>query len=152
MTKNLRNSIMRLSEKEAKSILLQTMARLKMIHDSSNKSSKEKIDELYAMCNELLEFSQKKEEFVQDYKTVHLVCGEAQAGTLKVGLGRGNKVIGFPDFFTVGPMWELHTIAGQKHRYEWLREHLNYGDDFTEERYKRKLSETHTEIELYLII
>lgn len=36
------------------------------------------------------------------YKAVHIVCGESPAGSLRVGLGCENKVIGFPGFFAIG--------------------------------------------------
>ena len=33
---------------------------------------------------------------------------ESTAGTLRYGLGHGNKVIGFPDLYSIGPIRELH--------------------------------------------
>ncbi len=54
----------------------------------------------------------------REYEAVHIVCGESPAGSLRVGLGRKNRVIGFPDCFAVGPIWELHKEVGRKHREE----------------------------------
>ena len=53
----------------------------------------------------LLESQQNKMEI--EFNTVHIACGESTAGSLRYGLGRGNKVIGFPDFFSIGPIWKL---------------------------------------------
>ncbi|MFP7296862.1 DUF1835 domain-containing protein [Neobacillus niacini] len=87
------------------------------------------------------------DELQKEYKAVHIVCGESAAGSLKVGLGRENKVIGFPDFFAVGPIWELHKEVGRNLRYEWLRDHLNDQDDFFEKEYTHRFLDTHSEID-----
>ncbi|WP_010651977.1 DUF1835 domain-containing protein [Oceanobacillus massiliensis] len=83
----------------------------------------------------------------REFEAVHIVCGESQAGSLRVGLGRENRIIGFPDFFAVGPIWKLHQEGGRKCRYEWLRDHLNYPDDFIKEEYERRFSKTLTKID-----
>ena len=44
----------------------------------------------------------RKTKYQIEFSTVHIVSGESTAGTLRYGLGRGNKVIGFPDFFLSG--------------------------------------------------
>lgn len=87
-----------------------------------------------------------KKHFERLYETVHIVCGESPAGSLRVGLGYENKVIGFPDFFAVGPIWELDKEDVRKRRYEWLKDHLNYPDAFIEEEYERKYLKSLTEI------
>jgi len=81
------------------------------------------------------------------FETVHIVCGESPAGSVRVGLGRMNKVIGFPDFFPVGPIWKLHKDIGLKNRYEWLIEHLDMEDNYFEEEYEKRLIITLEELE-----
>lgn len=147
MIKDLRNSINQLSESEAKTVLLQTMIRLKMIQES-NEPPEQMIDDLHSWYKKILTLPQNNRNFEREYKAVHIVCGESPAGSLRVSLGRENKVIGFPDFFAVGPIWELHNKAGRKSRYEWLRDHLNYPDDFIEEEYESRFSKTLTEIDV----
>ncbi len=93
------------------------------------------------------EFHQNNRNIEREYNAVHLVCGESPAGSLRVGLGRENKVIGFPDFFAVGPLQELHEKAGRKRRYEWLRNHLYYPNDFIENEYENRFSKTLAEID-----
>jgi len=83
----------------------------------------------------------------REYEAVHIVCGESTAGSLRVGLGRKNRIIGFPDFFAVGPILELHNEVGRKRRYEWLRDHLNYPDDFIGEEYESRFSKTLADID-----
>lgn len=92
-------------------------------------------------------FHQNNRNIEREFKAVHIVCGESPAGSLRVGLGRENKVIGFPDFFAVGPIQQLHDQAGRKRRYEWLRDHLNYPDDFIEKEYEKRFSKTLAEID-----
>jgi hypothetical protein len=60
---------------------------------------------------------------------VHIVSTEWAAGTLKVGLERPKIVIGFPDFFSMGPLWKLEEKAGQDFRIEWLMENINFEED-----------------------
>lgn len=92
-------------------------------------------------------FHQNNRNIEREFKAVHIVCGESPAGSLRVGLGRENKVIGFPDFFAVGPIQELHDQAGRKLRYEWLRDHLNYPNNFIEKEYEKRFSKTLAEID-----
>lgn len=146
MTTDLRIFINQLSEKEAKTILLQTMLNLEMIQESKE-PPQQMIDDLHAWHKGILTFSENNRKVEREYKEVHIACGESPAGSLRVGLGRENKVIGFPDFFAVGPIRELHHEAGRKHRYEWLRDHLNYPNDFMEEEYESRFSKTLAEID-----
>lgn len=143
MDKKLRKSIDKLSEREAKTFLFQTVIRQKMILESTY-SQEQMINELYAMNNSGLEFLQNKKGIGKKYDTVHIVCGESSAGSLRVGLGHENKVIGFPDFFAIGPIWDLHNDSGRENRYEWLRNNFNV--DYMEEEYEGKFLDTHEEI------
>jgi len=146
MIEDLRRSIRRLSENDAKSILLQTMLRVKMIQES-NEAPGQMIEDLSCWYHEIESILQNDTVVERDYKTVHLVCGESPAGSLRYTFGHEHKVIGFPDFFAVGPIERLHTKAGLQRRYEWLRDHLNDTDDYFEEEYEIRLKSTLAEIE-----
>ncbi|MGA9226761.1 MAG: DUF1835 domain-containing protein, partial [Mesobacillus sp.] len=146
MIEDLRRSIQQLSENDAKSILLQTMIRVKMIRES-NESPGQMIEDLLSWCNEIEDSLQNDQVVERDYKTVHLVCGESAAGSLRFTLGHEHMIIGFPDFFAVGPIEKLHTKAGLQRRYDWLRDHLNFSDDYFEEEYENRYSSTLAEIE-----
>lgn len=142
MVEDLRSAIQQLSESEAKSILLQMLIRLNMIQES-HESPKKMIDDLLSWSQEIFQHTNAIE---REYSTVHLVCGESPAGSLRVGLGSDQKVIGFPDFFAVGPIKDLHTATGRHRRYEWLKDHLNYQDDYLEKEYERRFLKTVAEI------
>jgi len=77
--------------------------------------------------------------------TVHLVTSESAAGSLRVGLGGSKTVIGFPDSFSIGPLWKLDEKVGRSYRKEWLFENINYGlDDYESDN---EISNTLREIE-----
>ncbi|MEI7026943.1 DUF1835 domain-containing protein [Paenibacillus sp. y28] len=72
---------------------------------------------------------------------VHLTAGDSFAGSLKLALkqmGRNGeqRVISFRDLYAVGPLWRLHEQQGQRYRQDWLRDHLQNGDEMEiEEEY-----------------
>lgn len=145
MIKELRHSIRQLSETEAKSMLLQTMIQLKQVQESVG-NPEQKIEHLASWYKEMDSLLHGAKMVERPYKTVHLVCGESAAGSLRFAFGHEHKVIGFPDFFAVGPIEKLHTEAGRKRRYEWLKDHLNFPDDFIEEENEHRISNTLKEI------
>ncbi|MFC4411584.1 DUF1835 domain-containing protein [Chungangia koreensis] len=76
---------------------------------------------------------------------VHIVTSESAAGSLRVSLPRPKCVIGFPDSFSIGPLWKLDEKVGQSNRKEWLFEHIN--DESEEYEYENKYVNTLREIE-----
>jgi Protein of unknown function/Domain of unknown function (DUF1835) len=147
MDDELYQAIQNLSGSEAKSILFHMMYQSKTIKEL-NDSPEEMVEKLSFIHDSILGAIKKRNNNVQrEYKAVHIVCGESAAGSLRVGLGRENKIIGFPDFLAVGPIWELHIEDGHNRRYEWLRDHLNYQDDFIEEEYSRRFLDTLSEMD-----
>ncbi|MEH7883838.1 DUF1835 domain-containing protein [Bacillus sp. JJ1609] len=146
MIEDLRRSIQQLDENDAKSLLLQTMLRLKRVQES-NEAPGQMIEDLSSWYHEIERILQNDQVVEREYKSVHLVCGESHAGSLRYTFGHEHRVIGFPDFFAVGPIKRLHTKAGLQRRYEWLRDHLNYSDDYFEEEYEIRLKSTLAEIE-----
>lgn len=87
---------------------------------------------------------QKHRKYSQD-GPVHIVIGESAAGSLRYSLERPKEVIGFPDFFSIGPVWKLDEKIGQTSRNEWLYENINTEqDDFM---YENKFANTLLEME-----
>ena len=144
MIEKLYQSTEKLSGSEARNLLVNMMIKIKNMRDS-NDLQEEMMEELYSLYDEILGVSQNKMEI--EFNTVHIACGESTAGSLRYGLGRGNKVIGFPDFFSIGPIWKLHNDDGRKHRYEWLKDHINMEMDYMEEEYKQRITKTLEEID-----
>lgn len=53
----------------------------------------------------------------------HIIFGESAAGSLKFALKKGTaQIIAFPNYLGEGPIQELLTAAGLKHRASWLEQ------------------------------
>ncbi|MGE7093325.1 DUF1835 domain-containing protein [Lysinibacillus sp. NPDC048646] len=76
---------------------------------------------------------------------VHIVSSESAAGSIRVALEPRKQVIGFPDAFSIGPLWKLEEEIGQAYRHEWLYENINY--ELDNDDYQVKFSNTLLEIE-----
>ena len=68
----------------------------------------------------LLAFSASSVEAGYKVGAVHIVFSETAAVSLRVGLERSKVVIGFPDSFSIGPLWRLNEKMGQTFRNEWF--------------------------------
>ncbi|WP_180954326.1 DUF1835 domain-containing protein [Bacillus sp. M6-12] len=71
------------------------------------------------------------EERERPYKKAHILFGLSQGGSLKAALKDLNltgeeKVISFPDIFSVGPITNMHTEAGLKARYSWVKKNFHH--------------------------
>ncbi|MGE8205677.1 DUF1835 domain-containing protein [Heyndrickxia sp. NPDC080065] len=81
----------------------------------------------------------------EDVSPVHIVSSEHAAGCLRVALERPKQVIGFPGFFSIGPLWMLESQEGQAFRNDWLKDHINFEmDDYV---YENNFANTLLEIE-----
>lgn len=97
------------------------------------------VEEINKQIQKILHEQAKWNEF----GAVHIVTSESAAGSLKAGLERPKTVIGFPDSFSIGPLWNLHEKTGQSFRKEWLFENINDGQG----EYENKLANTLREME-----
>lgn len=62
---------------------------------------------------------------------VHLVFGESTAGAIKWMLSKVKRqysLIGFPDFFAIGPIHELENEKGLVGRVQWFKDNMAKGD------------------------
>lgn len=74
----------------------------------------------------------------KSYKVVHILFGDSASGSLKGALKEMElqdieKVISFSDMFSIGPVWQLHDKLGLNQRYEWIKNHLIFDDDYLDE-------------------
>lgn len=88
---------------------------------------------------------QRKTYSFKEEGAVHLVSSQSTAGALRFGLDRPKTVIGFHDFFSIGPLWKLGQKVGQDFRHEWLNENINVEQD--EYEFENNFSKTLLEIE-----
>lgn len=100
------------------------------------------------MADEINKHIQKTRQLNKDENqidTVHLVTTESPAGSLRSGLDRPKTVIGFPDAFSIGPLWKLTEKVGLDFRKEWLFDNINFEQEDTE--YERKFKNVLFQIE-----
>jgi hypothetical protein len=145
MLHELKKSIDQLSGNEARTWLLHAFLRLDMLQNSQA-AREEIIEEIETMQQELANISTPRLK-LRDFHTVHLVCGDSPAGTLRVGLERNHQVLGFPEFFQIGPLWNVNKPPGREKRLEWLKDHINFYDDYFEEEYMHRITNLEKEIE-----
>lgn len=98
------------------------------------------------MVEEINRYIQRKRQSQDDQRSaVHIVTSESAAGSLRVALQHPKTVIGFPDAFSIGPLWRLDEKVGQRTRIEWLYENIN--DEQEDGQYEHKLNNILREIE-----
>lgn len=76
---------------------------------------------------------------------IHIVTSESAAGSLKSAIDRPKTVIGFPDDFSIGPLWKLEAATGQEFRREWLFDNINFEQE--EFEYENKFRNALRQIE-----
>lgn len=103
------------------------------------------MNEMVEEINKHIQKVRKVKDLENQLDAVHLVASEWAAGSLRVGLEGPKTVIGFPDTFSIGPLWKLNEKVGRSFRKEWLLENINYElDDYENDN---KVSNTLREIE-----
>jgi hypothetical protein len=95
--------------------------------------------------NKLIQQNRQVDREKESKMPIHIVSPEFAAGSLRVGLERPKEVIGFPDFFGIGPLWKLEEKMGQALRNEWIHENINYEQD--DHEYQTKFQNALREIE-----
>jgi hypothetical protein len=129
-----------LSEHEAKFLLSQMLDFTQKLEAENNQLRQE----INSLKEELDQFIERKDPTPEiNPKAVHIVIGESEAGTIRVGMGDKHRVIGIPDFFAMGPLYRLHEEEGRIFRREWLKNHIS---DFIEFEYETRFTKTVEEI------
>ena len=140
------------NEKELKSLLLQFFIRMQAVENNKDYSEQQFFLDIKKTYTNLVEYqkSQTRLEQQTQFHTTHIVFGDSPTGSLKIalrdlGLNQIERIITFPDLFSIGPIWKLHNSDGIVNRYEWLRTHLNI-DDQVLLNYKANIHRTISEI------
>ncbi|MBB6444048.1 DUF1835 domain-containing protein [Bacillus benzoevorans] len=103
------------------------------------------MNKMVEIINQQIQRHRHLNDLTEHGDAVHIVSSEHAAGTVRYSLPWPKKVIGFPDFFSIGPLWKLEEKAGQAFRNEWIMENINLEQDDYE--YENKFSNTLKEIE-----
>ncbi|MGG1312782.1 DUF1835 domain-containing protein [Cohnella laeviribosi] len=156
-----RDAILQLTGREAKLLLLHMVMKLDLAKDGA-RSQEELYNELLDHGHALIAARSGSKRWEPDdgCTAVHIAFGESFAGSLKQALkslSRENtdKIVAFRDLYSIGPLWQLHEDHGRQHRREWLRDHINDGDDEddgekTDQQLLRHLSQIPPQAKIYV--
>ncbi|SES12980.1 DUF1835 domain-containing protein [Psychrobacillus sp. OK032] len=128
MIHKIKKNVEQLSEREAKSLLLQHFLRVQMLEETSY-PEEQFLKDMKKEYHDLLQSASNSKQ--TNYNTIHIVFGDSAAGSLKIALPRDEKVIRFSDLFSIGPVNQLHNEEGLKQRKKWLFLHINMDEQRT---------------------
>ena len=124
MIEKFKETIEQLSEKDAKTWLHLTLIRLNQL-TKIDVPKEEIIEEI----QHIVQIMDHQPPPRTDYDMIHIAGSESTAGSLRVGLERNHKIIGFWEMFEIGPLWDSSA------RQEWLQDHINIFEDSLEEEF-----------------
>lgn len=130
MLEKLKETIEQLSERDAKTWLYLTMLRLEQLTkiDIPKEEMLEEIEHILQPINQ-------QPPPRTDYDTVQIVGSESTAGSLRVGLERNHRIIGFGEMLDIGP------LSDRKTRLEWLQTNINIYEHSIEEELGTKFNQ-----------
>lgn len=117
----------------------------KPIEGSSLFLNQRDVDKIAGEINKHIQENRQRKTGGNQAIPVHIVTSESAAGSLRAGLDRPKTVIGFPDAFSIGPLWKLPEQKGMDLRMEWLFDNINSGQEDYE--YERKFKNAVLQIE-----
>lgn len=135
-------------EDEVKSLLFHILFRINMLEETDQYTEGQFVADLKKTYNDFLNYKRNQTDLKnnKNYKVVHILFGDSASGSLKRVLKEmevqdEEKVISFSDMFSIGPVWQLHDKVGLNQRYEWIKNHLIFDDDYIDE-YQHKFNDT----------
>lgn len=126
----IKRQVDKLSDHEARSLLLQMLLRTEMLH-SGNYPEEDYMTSMNDIYQAVLTFDKAIPPLQGG--NIHIVFSESSAGSLKQAIKKlkiNDIVITIPINFSIGPLWQLHQIEGLEKRRDWLFEHINLEDEF----------------------
>ena len=135
-------------EDEVKSLLFHILFRINMLEETDQYTEGQFVADLKKTYNDFLNYKRNQTDFKKNknYKVVHILFGDSASGSLKnalkeMGLQDEEKVISFSDLFSIGPVWQLQDKVGLNQRYDWIKNHLIFDDDYMDE-YQHNFNDT----------
>ncbi|MBU8568588.1 DUF1835 domain-containing protein [Virgibacillus pantothenticus] len=132
----LRNSL----EEEKNALLLSMFMQMEMHEETAQYTEEQLVKDLKRTYHSFLNYKRNQTDIKRDntYHAVHILFSDSTYGSLKqalkvLGLQDEEKIIAFSDLFSIGPMWRLHEQEGLSYRYEWLKNHINFDDEYIDE-------------------
>ncbi|KFM99672.1 DUF1835 domain-containing protein [Bacillus clarus] len=128
-------------EDEAKHLLQSILIQLDLLEENY---SEDTIKYLMSIPKQLTSHTPKKN--ITESTHIHIAFDDSTAGCLKYmlnqeGLSEEN-VVSFSEFFSIGPIHQLHKNEGSLNRQQWLSTNLTSYDFYFEEEYLPSFMET----------
>ncbi|MGP4070910.1 DUF1835 domain-containing protein [Halobacillus sp. B29] len=140
MSKDIVNEIKKLIEnstdEEVRSLLFQ-MAVIMHSKKEAGVPDEFILEDLMESFNRFRSYKeQERYSSLRNAERVHIVFGEASAGSLSVALKElesQDYVLSLHDSFSYGPIWNLHEEQGLSNRKEWLQDHINVDEEYIDQ-------------------
>ncbi|WP_002147501.1 DUF1835 domain-containing protein [Bacillus cereus] len=142
MIDKIKNVVEDMYEDEAKHLLQSILIQLDLLEENY---SEDTIKHLMSIPKQLTNNTSYKRD-VKESTHIHIAFDDSTAGCLKYMLSQEElfeeSVVAFSEFFSIGPINQLHTNKGQLARHQWLLNNLTSYDSYFEEEYLPRFMET----------
>lgn len=142
----IKNAVEDMYEDEAKDLLQSILIQLNLLEENY---SEDTIKNLMDIPKQLTSNPTYKRN-VKESTHVHIAFDDSTAGCLKYMLSKEElfeeSVVAFSEFFSIGPIYRLHTNEGQLARQKWLINNLTAYDSYFEEEYLSRFIATIEEL------
>lgn len=142
----IKNAVEDMYEDEAKHLLQSILIQLDLLEENY---SEDTIKHLMSIPKQLTNNTSYKRN-VKESTHIHIAFDDSTAGCLKYMLSQEELfeecVVAFSEFFSIGPINQLHTNKGQLARQQWLLNNLTSYDSYFEEEYLPRFMETLEEL------
>ncbi|QWU45395.1 DUF1835 domain-containing protein [Bacillus sp. NP247] len=146
MIDKIKNAVEDMYEDEAKHLLQSILIQLDLLEENY---SEDTIKNLMSIPKQLTNNTSYKRN-VKESTHIHIAFDDSTAGCLKYMLSQEElfeeSVVAFSEFFSIGPIIQLHTNKGQLARQQWLLNNLTSYDSYFEEEYLPRFIETLEEL------
>ncbi len=146
MIDKIKNVVEDMHEDEAKHLLQSILIQLDVLDGNYNEDM---IKNLTSIPKQLTNHT-TLEKNLEESTHIHIAFDDSTAGCLKYMLKQEGlleeSVVSFSEFFSIGPIHQLHTHKGQLARQKWLVNKLTAYDSYFEEEYLLRFIETLEEL------
>lgn len=138
----IKNVVEDMYEDEAKHLLQSILIQLDVLDRNYNEDM---IKNLTSIPKQLTNHA-TQEKNARESIHIHIVFDDSTAGCLKYMFKQEGlleeSVVSFSEFFSIGPIHQLHTNEGQLARKEWLVNNLTAYDSYFEDEYLPRFKKT----------
>lgn len=138
----IKNVVDDMYEDEAKHLLQSILIQLDVLDGNYNEDM---IKNLTSIPKQLTNDT-TQEKNISESIHIHIAFDDSTAGCLKYMLKQEGlleeSVVSFSEFFSIGPIHQLHTNEGQLERKEWLVNNLTAYDSYFEDEYLPRFKKT----------